>query len=77
MKYEIEGGGHVEAASAVELVEALRQDGMGWVPSVSIEDYMEDLAARSKIQDGSTVRTDSVENFITDLVACGFLTPVD
>jgi hypothetical protein len=76
MKYEIEGGGHVEAASPLELVEALRQDAMAWAPSVSVEDYMEDLAARSKIQDGSTVRTDSAENFITDLIACGFLTPV-
>ena len=76
MKYAIEGGGHVEAASPLELVEALRQDAMGWAPSVSIEDYMEDLAARSKMQDGSTVRTDSLDHFIADLVQNGFLTPV-
>jgi hypothetical protein len=76
MKYEIEGGGHIEATSPLELVEYLRRTTMSLTPSVSVEDYMEDLAARSKIQDGSTIRTDSAENFITDLVACGSLTPV-
>ena len=75
MKYAIEGGGHVEAASPLELVEALRQDAMAWVPSVGIEDYMDGLAARSRIQDGSTIRTDSVEHFVADLVQVGFLTP--
>jgi hypothetical protein len=73
MKYEILGGGYVEAPTALGLVEALRQDAMAWVPSVSIEDYMEGMAARCKIQNGAVVSTLDPHSFIIDLVAGGFL----
>jgi len=75
MKYEIKGGGYIEGASPLELVEALRQDAMAWVPSVSIEDYMVDLASRMKIQNGATIRTDSLVNFLHDCQQCGFIIP--
>jgi hypothetical protein len=75
MKYELLGGGHIEAASPLELVEALRADSADWVPSVSIEDFMEGMAGRCKIQNGTTVRTDSVVNFLHDLQQGGFITP--
>ena len=75
MKYEIRGGGHIEGASPLDLVEALRLDAMEWAPSVSVEDYMTDLAGRMKIQNGATVRTDSLVNFLHDCQQCGFITP--
>jgi hypothetical protein len=75
MKYELLGGGHVEAASSLGLVEALRQDSQAWAPTVGIEDFMEEYAARCKMQNGSLVRIDTMEHFIDDLVAGGFLTP--
>lgn len=77
MKYEILGGGHIEAASPLELVEALRQDSMAWAPTVGIEDFMEEYAGRCKMQNGSTVRTDSLDNFLHDLQAGGFISPVN
>ena len=76
MKYELLGGGHIEAASALELIEALRADSQQWVPSVGIEDFMEGMAARCKMQSGAIVRTDSSINFLHDLQAGGFITPV-
>lgn len=73
MKYYLLGGGHVEATTPLELVEALRQEAMAWVPSVSIEDYMEGVQHRWKLQSGANIRTDSVENFVADLLATDFM----
>lgn len=73
MKYELLGGGHVEAPSAWGLVLALREDSQAWAPTVGPEDFMEEYARRCQLQNGSTVRTDNAPNFIADLVAGGFL----
>lgn len=75
MKYTILGGGPIEATTDLGLVQALRQDAQQWVPSVSIEDFMEGMAQRAEMQKGQPVRTDSVANFIADLKQHGFLTP--
>ncbi|GAA3954096.1 hypothetical protein [Hymenobacter algoricola] len=74
--YNIHGGGQVTASTDLGLVQALREDAQPWLPSVSIEDYMEGMAHRSKIYDGTDVRTDTIAHFIADLLAGGFLTPV-
>lgn len=73
MKYELLGGGHMEGATALDLVEALRLDSQPWAPTVGIEDFMEGYAARCQLQTGARVRTDSVDHFIQDLIAAGFL----
>ncbi|WP_375435097.1 hypothetical protein [uncultured Hymenobacter sp.] len=75
-KYELLGGGHIEATTDLGLVEALRRDAQAWLPSVSIEDFMEGMAARCKIQTGAVVRTNSVANFIADLKEHRFVNPV-
>lgn len=72
-KYNVLGGGHVEATTDLGLVEALRRDAQPWVPSVSIEDFMEGMADRAKIQKGVSVRTDNIANFISDLKQHGFI----
>lgn len=74
--YNILGGGQVTATTDLGLVQALRQDAQQWLPSVSIEDYMEGAAVRCKIYDGSIVRIDNVANFVADLKQCGVVTPV-
>ena len=76
MKYEILGSGQLEAATPLEVAEALRQLGMAWNPTVGIEDFMEGMAQRCQIQRGVVVRTDSVENFVADLLQYGFIWPV-
>ena len=73
MKYDILGSGPIEAASSLELVEKMRAEDQQWVPSVSIEDYMEGMAQRCKIQTGAEVSTDSVDIFLIDLIAGGFI----
>ena len=76
MKYEILGGSPVEAATDLELVEALRQQGMAWAPTVGIEDFMEGMAHRAEMHRGFPIRTDSVANFVADLVQYDFITPL-
>ena len=75
MKYEILGGGHIEADSPFELVQALRADSQAWLPSVDIEDFMEGMAGRCQLQNGTQVRIDSLVNFLHDLQQGGFITP--
>jgi hypothetical protein len=77
MTFEILGGGQVTAPTDYQLVEALRQDGMAWAPTVSIEDFMEGMAERARMQKGVEVRTDAVHRFLFDLQLHGFLKPVD
>ena len=77
MKYEILGGGQLEAATPLEVAEALRLDGMAWNPTVGIEDFMENMAEGCYRQREVVVRTDSVEHFVADLVTYGFITPVN
>ena len=76
MIYAVLGGGRIEAASPLELVEALRQLDHEWIHSVSVEDFMTDMADRCKLQTGAIVRTDSMVNFLHDLQAGEFITPV-
>jgi hypothetical protein len=73
MKYNLLGGGSIEAPTELGLVEALREDSMAWAPTVSIEDFMEEMAARCKIQTGATISTLDVNSFLIDLIANGFL----
>ncbi|MBC6698870.1 hypothetical protein [Hymenobacter sp. BT190] len=74
--YNILGGGQLTATTDLGLIQGLRQDAQQWVPSVSIEDFMEGMAARCKVYDGSIVRIDSVANFVSDLKQCGVVTLV-
>ena len=76
MKYELLGGGHVEAASPLGLVMELRKDSQAWAPAVGIEDFMLEYSDRCKFQNGTVVRIDNLQHFIDDLVAGGFLTPM-
>lgn len=78
MKYYFPDGDYVEASEPLDplaLVKALRQDAQAWVPSVGIEDYMEGMKQRARLQSGADIRIDSVANFVADLLATGFLRP--
>ena len=75
MKYNLLGGGSIEAATALGLVEALRADAAAWIPTVSIEDFMEGMAERCKLQTGADISTLDVNSFLVDLIAHGFLVP--
>ena len=72
--YNLLGGGQLTATTDLGLVEALRRAAQDWLPSVSIEDFMEGMAARCKIQTGAVVRIDTLLHFVADLKQHGFLT---
>lgn len=77
MKYNLLGGGQIEATTDFGLVQALRQDAQQWIPSVGIEDFMEGMAERCKVQKGVLVRTDYIVNFVADLRQHGFITAAE
>lgn len=72
--YNVLGGGQIQAATDLGIIEALREHSQAWIPSVSIEAFMEGMAARCKIQTGDFVRTDYFVNFVQDLFRFGYLT---
>ena len=76
MKYQVLGGAPLEAATPLEVAQALRQQAMDWAPSVSVEDFIEGMAQRASQYCGHPIRIDSVDHFVADLVQHGFLTPV-
>lgn len=57
--------------SNFEVVENMWQTSFD--PNDTMEEYMQDVAKRAKVQRGSDVRTDSVDSFVEDLVKEGFL----
>jgi len=73
--YSILGSGQITATTDLGLVEALRRDAQQWLPTVSIEDFMEGMAQRCKIQTGDVVRIDNIANFVSDLKQYGFVKP--
>ena len=42
-----------------------------------LEDWMKDSAKRAQIYSGSIIRCTTVEEHIEDLIAAGFITPVE
>lgn len=58
-----------EAETYDGLVEEMYQH--AFLPSDSLEDWMEGMVERHKIWNGSVIRMDTAENFLTDLDACG------
>lgn len=71
-KYMMLGGGLIEAASVSALVSQLRRQSQ--TNSNSDEAFMERTAALCKVQTGAIISTYTKEEFITDLIANGFLT---
>lgn len=62
----------IEAATATELVAALRRDSMN--PADNIYAYMEGFAQRYKLQTANEIRYDTPENFVADLIETKYLT---
>ena len=50
---------------------------MVMTPAETLEDWMKDSAKRAQIYSGSIIRCTTVEEHIEDLIAAGFITPVE
>jgi len=61
----------ISGQTSEELVHRLRS--ISWQEYNSDEEYMTAMAQRTKIQTGCSVRIDSDDNFIADLVSAGIL----
>lgn len=75
MKYCSLDGALIEAGNAAGIV-ALMSPGVHQ-DSVSADAYMQEVAGRVHEWNGAMVRSDCCEDFISDLVVAGVLTPVD
>lgn len=71
IKYELLGGGTITASSPKEIIEALRQS--SFTSEKTIEDFMEAMASACKVQTGAIISTYNEDEFVTDLLANGFL----
>ena len=74
-KYQIKGGGTIEAASNSEAVEQLRLDSkFGKCENALM--YMNHFSQRYLIESSKTIRCFDKDHFIEDLIKYGFLTEV-
>ncbi|WP_266206262.1 hypothetical protein [Pontibacter kalidii] len=69
--YEFLGGGQIQAASNLDLVWEMRNT--SHTESADLEEFMAQTARRCKLQNGSDIRTESVDIFVADLIEAGFV----
>lgn len=70
-KYEMLGGGTVRGNTPKEIVGALRFSSFN--PMSSEEIFMKEISQRCKFYNNATVRVESPEVFVEDLIRFGFL----
>lgn len=68
------GGARHAGRNAREIVRAMHAD--AWMRSATDEDFMVECAKRAEMSTGRSVRYDTAENFIADLIAVGLLSEV-
>lgn len=72
--YIFDGGGFVTASDPSEFVDAMRSDSRA--PSISRQQFMEDVSTRCKCYNGSEIDWYNDQNFLDDLIAGGFVTEI-
>ena len=75
MNYRMLNGKVVGADSPRYLAEIMNE--MVMTPAETLEDWMKESAERAQIYSGSIIRCTTVEEHIEDLIAAGFITPVE
>lgn len=68
-------GSTITPESATALVKAMRQD--SHTASQSLEEFMQQVAHRCNLQNGSIVQTSDPQVFVNDLLRLGFLSAVE
>jgi hypothetical protein len=66
----------LDVQSNDELVELMREF-VAFIPAMDNESFMRGLADQVRMESGDEVRTDSVDNFVSDLLSIGFLKKVE
>lgn len=75
MNYRMLNGKVVGADSPRHLAEIMNE--MVMTPAETLEDWMKESAERAQIYSGSIIRCATVEEHIEDLIAAGFITPIE
>ena len=75
MNYRMLNGKIVGADSPRQLAEIMNK--MVMSPADTLEEWMEAYAKRAQIYSGSIIRCTTVEEHIEDLIAAGFVTPIE
>lgn len=75
MNYRMLNGKIVGADSPRQLAEIMNK--MVMSPADTLEEWMEASAKRAQIYSGSIIRCTTVEEHIEDLIAAGFVTPIE
>lgn len=70
--YRLEDGGIIIANSPIDFLTKLRESSK-FNSDISDAEFMKYFADRMKTYDGSIIRTDSPENFISDLLKSGYI----
>jgi hypothetical protein len=70
-KYEMKGGGTIEAKNKKDLLNKLRM--LSFNPGNSMEDYIKETAKACLMQNGAEIRTTNEHDFIEDLIQHEFL----
>ena len=70
--YLFDGGGFVTASDPSEFVDEMRKTSRA--PSISRQQFKEDVAIRCKCYNGSEIDWYNDQQFLEDLIASGFVT---
>jgi uncharacterized protein YuzB (UPF0349 family) len=70
-KYKMRGGGIIRGETAQEVVEHLRLRSFN--PGDCLQEYMDKTAEACILYNGASIRHDTHENFVADLIKYGFL----
>ncbi len=73
--YKTEDEQIIKASSNLEIVNQLKNGGRFTADETPTE-YIEGFAERMKEYDGRQIRSDSIDNFIEDLIGCDYLTEI-
>ena len=70
--FKLKDGGSIAATSPADFVSKLHS-GSFFDSQGTDQEYMKRFARRILELEGSVVRTDSADNFLSDLINCGFV----
>lgn len=74
--YKTEDEQIIKASSNLEIVNQLKNGGRFTADETPTE-YIEGFAERMEEYDGRQIRSDSIDNFIEDLIECNYLTEIN
>lgn len=74
MRYKLEDGSFIEAATPTEVVEQLKNG--RFVSDETNEEYIKGFSKRYQEMTGNLLRFDTIENFVEDLRMFNYLMPI-